>query len=764
MVPNQGIVFDDNNNPWMKPKRHDDHKGDRNLGRVPQDNGDRNHVPGGSRHERNNGGRGGPPGKNPGGPPDDPDDDGDDDRDQDADDEDTARHDPFTPRFLSRDVSAVPMARSLEVKAQHMERKFQQIMEFIRQNLEHKLSIPDGAKGTHLNVKHMKKYDRKPSHEVLWEWLRSVVFLYHTSQLGGPDRNEERVLILDSLLEGQVKSWFQWQISKLGGPTPTFVNIILALYDRFVYDSTLQNARDAFRVARWDEEDNTVQGWKDNIQQLVDDMDVTPDEYAIKNKFMIGLPIIIQNGVFADKLSVEYNNLEELYQSALDEEYALKAEWQFTKPVRAPRPTTEEKRPAFHDRHQTKVGRLPFLKQNTPYVPPLPVAKASFVKNPNNRMGAPPIPGKTLPNRNTKPESKTVPNPDHKLTERICFRCGQPGHIASNPICPEHGKKPSYDQLRAAHSIIMDAMSNTVGAEDHPSVDSDSDEPEILKDNMEYKFYDASDDADSSGENSGSPHSKRLHRMAEDGKYHNHTSTDSDTSSGESDNIIVYGCPMAQEERMETIPLFQFGGTIPSNIAKYNTAIRMADTLATHPDHEEMVAMTEVQGEPQQKGKVQLRISKELGEQPTPQDKRCLVTMFSINGLDVVTLWDSGSTSTAMSPAFADISKVLVSWLSNPVVLQLGMVGSRAKINFGTTSKIKTDGFVGEEYFDMVNIDKYDVIISTPFMHQNKVVLDFDKKRVVINDHPMSGRIIDGEEADKIAKRYRLRKPEGAGK
>ncbi len=234
----------------------------------------------------------------------------------------------------------MPMARSLEVKAQHMEQKFQQIMEFIHQNLEHKLSIPDRAKGTHLDIKYMKKYDGMPSCEVLWEWLRSVVFLYRTSQLGSPDRDEERVLILDSLLEGRVKLWFQRQISKLGGPTPTFVNIILALYDRFIHDSALQDTHDAFQVARWDEDDNTVQGWKDNIQQLINNMDVAPDEYTIKNKFMIGLPIVIWNGVFADKLSVKYNDLEELYQSTLDVEYTLKAERQFMKPARAPDPTT----------------------------------------------------------------------------------------------------------------------------------------------------------------------------------------------------------------------------------------------------------------------------------------------------------------------------------------------------------------------------------------------------------------------------------------
>ncbi|PBK91187.1 hypothetical protein ARMGADRAFT_856439, partial [Armillaria gallica] len=71
--------------------------------------------------------------------------------------------------------------------------------------------------------------------------------------------------------------------------------------------------------------------------------------------------------------------------------------------------------------------------------------------------------------------------------------------------------------------------------------------------------------------------------------------------------------------------------------------------------------------------------------------------------------------------------------LQNPVVMQLGMVGSHARINFGTTSMIVSQGYLGSEYFDMVNIDKYDTIVGTPSMHCNKVVLDFDNKCVMVN-------------------------------
>ncbi|KAK0430216.1 hypothetical protein EV421DRAFT_1670374, partial [Armillaria borealis] len=103
---------------------------------------------------------------------------------------------------------------------------------------------------------------------------------------------------------------------------------------------------------------------------------------------------------------------------------------------------------------------------------------------------------------------------------------------------------------------------------------------------------------------------------------------------------------------------------------------------------------------------------------------------LKVNGLTVLALWDTGSTSTAMSPNCTDLSKAIVFNLTAPVTLQLGTIGSQSKINFGTKSKVEMPGYTGPEYFDMVNIDRYEVLIGTLFMHRHKVVLDFEKNCV----------------------------------
>ncbi len=100
--------------------------------------------------------------------------------------------------------------------------------------------------------------------------------------------------------------------------------MVINIYNRFIHDSALQDMRQAFKEAKWDDTDKSVEGWKDLLKKLVNDMDIAPDEYTVKSKFMERLPRHIQSRIFADKMSVEYNDLDELYQAGLDIEYAYR--------------------------------------------------------------------------------------------------------------------------------------------------------------------------------------------------------------------------------------------------------------------------------------------------------------------------------------------------------------------------------------------------------------------------------------------------------
>ncbi len=45
-------------------------------------------------------------------------------------------------------------------------------------------------------------------------------------------------------------------------------------------------------------------------------------------------------------------------------------------------------------------------------------------------------------------------------------------------------------------------------------------------------------------------------------------------------------------------------------------------------------------------------------------------------------------------------------------------------------------------------------------MHKNKVVLDFKKKCMIVNGKRMKGKVLNEDKADKIVRRYRLKKPD----
>jgi hypothetical protein len=138
-----------------------------------------------------------------------------------------------------------------------------------------------------------------------------------------------------------------------------------------------------------------------------------------------------------------------------------------------------------------------------------------------------------------------------------------------------------------------------------------------------------------------------------------------------------------------------------------------------------------------------------------PDEKECLATWVTIGDLQAWTLWDSGSTTTGITPSFAELANVKVDTLEDPHVLQLGTVGSRSIIKYGADVEIRVADIKTTSYVDIANFDRYDMIMGTPWMRRNKVLLDFNTNRVIINGKPIPAIKVMEKDLDPRARRHR---------
>jgi hypothetical protein len=119
-----------------------------------------------------------------------------------------------------------------------------------------------------------------------------------------------------------------------------------------------------------------------------------------------------------------------------------------------------------------------------------------------------------------------------------------------------------------------------------------------------------------------------------------------------------------------------------------------------------------------------------------------IVIMVQIEGQPTWALIDSGSLGDFMSTTLADqlwVKKIL---LEKPLAVQLAVQGSRTRANYGTKVKLKYQDIKSDHYFNIINLDGYDLILGTPFLYQHKVMIGLNSLQVVIGSAeplPMTG-------------------------
>ena len=90
-------------------------------------------------------------------------------------------------------------------------------------------------------------------------------------------------------------------------------------------------------------------------------------------------------------------------------------------------------------------------------------------------------------------------------------------------------------------------------------------------------------------------------------------------------------------------------------------------------------------------------------------DYRAISVFWDTGGVKAHCLIDSGCKGVIISPEFTGAAKINLFTLEKPVGIQLAVTGSKSVINYGTNTTINIDGKELKQYFDVVNIDYYDI-------------------------------------------------------
>ena len=93
---------------------------------------------------------------------------------------------------------------------------------------------------------------------------------------------------------------------------------------------------------------------------------------------------------------------------------------------------------------------------------------------------------------------------------------------------------------------------------------------------------------------------------------------------------------------------------------------------------------------------------------------------------------DSGLLGNFISTTLVDQLQLTWRTLDTPLALQLAVQGLRSKVNASASAQLKYQGIDEQCTFDIINLNSYDLILSTPWMYQHQVCLGFNPPHIII--------------------------------
>jgi hypothetical protein len=587
--------------------------------------------------------------------------------------------------------------------------------------------------------------------EVFEVWLNRLLEYFATLHLVGPAHDRTRVRVSASALSGDAATWYYNNISSPSRLKRdwTFVEAMVGLHRRYIYADPNTLAMREFKNLAFDAEKGGVAGVYDRLMRAVERMTMQPDEMTMKRRFIAALPGNYPHSLtLIQGLRIEQHSFVEYYQGAINLERDMSAleelledrkEHKHASRTNASQVATN----VVASTNRTNANTHSNTNKSAPSSNQSKFARPAYQQGRSNRPSQYGLSNSVGPSRRTpntgqrpfirpentgqsafsRPANAQSGNSKPPISVK-CYACGQIGHYSSDPKCPKYGtpSRPPGTQQRLFAQRVLDDRDDDRHQQDnnHALV---VDEQAGPGNDQVYEEEPPPDEivGNEGGEDQGLPESDNEwlgggRQYDPDDGYVTEDWNDAHDAAEEIFGNVYHGSMRVTHE-----PQGHHSSVGPSTVQSYQMSTSGADSRTK----------TAWLYDPR------VRRLRDPANQPSrdPRLQRPICAEVHVNGIPAYTLFDSACTTDMISPELAYIAHADRVDLTEQMGLQLGTKGSRSRINYGAVVDIEYQNTNERRYFDVVDIDKYDLILGTVFCREHDIWLDLANDQIQCDGH-----------------------------
>ena len=578
-------------------------------------------------------------------------------------------------------------------------------------------------------VKFNGRLDRIPDHttsaQIFENW---VVQLLHWMRVYRSfyDPVEVQLAILSTTLEGEALAWYTTQIdiqadTEDGDVEYTFRDVILLLEKQFVYRSSSRELM--FKYDSIYQGSKTVTQTYDKLRIAASMLDETPTKYMFRIRFMDALNDNIRTRLLEQGFTAEAHRIKTLYLQAYNQEESLRylaidqkirhkkgvttgsstsrshipvrtydntrdarcvvTQTTRTNEVRVQRPVERNpsnNRTYNNDRNRTNTSQRPFRPAVT------------FERHASTSRQFTDKP-RVYNNQGNNQNSST--------NERRCYNCGRTGHFSAN--CPNRSRDRSRVQVHAVDAAQGDETDREDGRHS-PSVHSEPDD-------VRMEFDDTADEgahdqqSQSSNDNDDNYQPDDIHDEIDVHAIHIDSSDDR-TLITEDNESVFSALTLVEPELTVNDPVM---------VAHAQVSYKTLD--------------------PRREIEPQIT-SAERSTYPFPvrdySKTRPIAVYIECDGVTALTLLDGGSTTNLISLEFVRSLNMQYYKLDHQVNLKMACANSQAPVRYCAAPKLSVGPLKDvSTACDIANLNKYQMILGTPFLRAHNIALDYSTSGTV---------------------------------